>query len=146
MKRVIFAVLMLAAGVPRLFAAASPAAGPAQKSAPTNPACMELKALNAKERSEVTELDARIKAVRGQFDGQIKPLEEQRKSLGEQYRSRRDALMDQIQPGYGDAMKAFDEQQKDLSEKEKEEVRVVREKYEQMRRSNKPPKANLNCR
>ena len=98
MKRVIFTFVILTAGASLLHSQpASPApANPAQAQA-----CSQLAALNAKEKSLLQGLNA-----------QIKPLAEQRTAIVEQNEQLRYALRNQIVPGSGDALKAFDDQKK----------------------------------
>jgi hypothetical protein len=130
-----------------IVAAVSSYAGPSAPSKPAgNPAhdqeCAQLKDLNAKEKSEASALDEKIKALHEQ----VKPLEEQKKGLVEQYRSQREALQNRIAPGAGAASAEFEAQIKALGEKEQGELKAVREKYQEQRKGLQRPKLDLRCR
>lgn len=143
MKILPLTLVLLAAAATYAVSDPTPAAPPKPADAAHDLACSQLKALNDKEKVDVQALDGQIKALR---DGQLKPLEDQRKALTEQSRSQKEALMDQIVPGTGATRQSYDAQIQTLNDQEQAEVKAVHEKYAASRHALTPPKAALHCR
>ena len=117
MKYSLLTFVILTLGVSLLHAdqAAADAAPAASTASPAQAqACSQLEALNTKEKSDLKVLNA-----------QIKPLAEQRTALVEQNEQQRYALRNQIVPGSGDALKAFDDQKKAAQEAVQAQIRKI---------------------
>jgi|SRR5579859_7823861 len=126
--------------------AAPSRAEPKPAAAPMDPgrvqACAQLKDLDRQEKAAMQTLQDRIKSLRGQ----VQDLEEQRKSQAETFRARRDALIAQLDPAAASARQSFEAQMKDLGEKEQQELKAVRDRYQAQRQGQKPPRPDLRCR
>lgn len=105
-------------------------------------ACAQLKQVNAQHKADMDALNAQNK----QLGDQMKQLQDQRKSMTDQYRAQRQALMNQLSPGAGDALNGYDAQVEATYERQEQEIKAIRAKYDAQRKAMRPPVVRLNCR